>query len=297
MNKMRVLVATLAIMLIVLSCVTDFTRLFNPTPTPKNTTPTPTFAIYTTPGPSRPPLLIQFCNDDTGSYPRSDFNNADQKIASSLENAVTANQQGVTLYATAITHNTFDPSNTLSTFTILPSPVFAPTPSPIPITHLDPFTDPPSWTAIAKQNEQAIYTYNGTATAEDQQIQTNKTAITNAVKKLTSWNPPVDDIATSILGCFQLAAQRFVGQPGVKMIYIASDLENNTDVDYTQNFVKAHSLAGVIVHVIYFYSQDAGRNYEKEHAWCPYLKSAGASNVLFSDPGQSGTLTDMFDHD
>jgi hypothetical protein len=81
------------------------------------------------------------------------------------------------------------------------------------------------------------------------------------------------------------------------MIYIASDLQNNTDVDYTQNFVHAQRLVGVIVHVIYFYSPDAKSNSDKEHSWCTYLKSSGASEVIFSDPVASPLLSDVFDQD
>jgi hypothetical protein len=104
------------------------------------------------------------------------------------------------------------------------------------------------------------------------------------VSRLTTWNPPVDVTATSVLGCYQLAAARFHGQSGIKIIYIASDLENNTDVDYTQSFVTSHGLAGAIVHVIFFFSSSAARNHQKEANWCLYLKAAGASRVLFSDP-------------
>jgi hypothetical protein len=104
-----------------------------------------------------------------------------------------------------------------------------------------------------------------------------------------------DDIATSVLGCFQLAASRFAGKDGTKMMYIASDLENNTDVDYTQDFVTSHALSGVIVHMIYFYSDNAARDQQKRAQWCPYLEAAGAKAVYFSDPAVP--LSDLFDTD
>ncbi len=261
--------------------------------------PIPTLALRTQPAATRAPLLIQFCNDDTGSFPRKDFQGANQLMASSLEQAVSANQRGVTLYATAITHNTFDPSNTLNPAFIVPEiKAYETPPTPVP-THApqDPVTDPATATAISQQTSSGVATYNGTVATLDQTIDKVKNDVKTDVARLTSWNPRVDNIATSILGCFQLAASRFQGQSGIKLIYIASDLENNTDVDYTQSFVQSHGLAGVIVHVIYFVSPSASRDQQKRAKWCPFLKSAGASVVLFSDPTASPTLSDVFNKD
>jgi hypothetical protein len=261
--------------------------------------PLPTLALRNQPATTRPPLLIQFCNDDTGSFPRKDFQGANQLMASSLEQAVSANQQGVTLYATAITHNTFDPSNTLNPAFIVPEiPAYETPPTPVP-THgpQDPVTDPATATAISQQTNSGVISYNGSVASLDQTIEKAKNDVKNDVARLISWNPKVDNIATSILGCFQLAASRFQGQSGAKLIYVASDLENNTDVDYTQSFVQSHSLAGVIVHVIYFVSPSAARDQQKRAKWCPFLKSAGASAVLFSDPTASPTLADVFNKD
>lgn len=259
----------------------------------------PTFAPHSQPLTTRPPLLIQFCDDDTGSYPHGYFTAANQLIASSLQQAVTANQQGVTLYATAITHNTFDPANTLSPAFSIPSiSAYPPEPTPVPTAApQDPVTDPATATTIADQTNQNIANYNQQVAKITQQVQSTKASVANDAKRLTSWSPQVDDIGTSILGCFQLAASRFQGQPGTKLLYIASDLENNTDVDYTQNFVTSHALQGVIVHVIYFYSQNAARDQQKRSNWCPYLQSAGASAVFFSDPASSSILSDVFDKD
>ncbi|MEO7003684.1 MAG: hypothetical protein ABI068_17790 [Ktedonobacterales bacterium] len=246
----------------------------------------------------RPPLLVQYCVDDTGSYPRNDFLAANQLIAASLPQAVSANQGGVTLFATAITHNTFDPANTLlPAFSVPAIPAYPPAPTPIPTpTPLNPVTDQPTATTIRGENINNITAYNQQVAAINQQIHSAQAAITTDTERLTSWAPPVDDIGTSILGCFQLAANRFQGQSGAKLLYIASDLENNTDVDYTQTFVKAHRLQGVIVHVIYFSNASAGLDQQKLARWCPYLQAAGASAVFFSDPAATTILSNVFDH-
>ena len=265
-------------------------------PTPKSTA-APTLAARTQPSPTRPPLLIQYCDDTTGSYPHGYFGLANRTIADSLKQAVTANQQGVTLYATAITHNTFDPVNTLNpAFSIPAVDAYPAPPTPAP-THApdNPVFDNATKTAVASDTLHGILTYNQRVATIDQTLKSAKDAIGKDVRRLTSWNVPVDQIATSVLGCFQLAASRFTGQPGAKMIYISSDLENNTDIDRTQDFVKKKALEGAIVHVIYFYSQNAARDQEKRAQWCPYLKSAGASVVIFSDPAVP--LHDIFDND
>lgn len=262
-------------------------------------TPIPTLALRNQPTTTRQPILIQFCDDVTGSFPRSDFNGAAQLMASSLEQVVSANQNGVTLFATAINHNTADPANTLNpAFTVPPISAYPTPPTPVP-THApaNPVTDPATATAVAQQTTNSILTYNKAATSLDQVVQQTKAEVTQDVSRLTSWNPPQDHIATSIYGCFYLAASRFQGQNGIKMIYIASDLENNSNVDYTQNFVSAHSLDGVVVHVIYFVSSSASSDQKKRAMWCPYLKAAGASAVIFSDPTASPTLSDVFDKD
>ncbi len=266
---------------------------------PSSSAPVPTLAARTQPNPTRPALLIQYCDDDTGSFPRGYFQGANQLIASSLVQAITANQNGVTLYATAITHNTFDPVNTLSpAFSVPAIPAYGTPPTPVPtIVAQNPVTDPPTETAVANRTGQGITDYNGTVAVVDQQIQTAQKAATTDTQRLITWNPALDTIATSILGCFQLAASRFQNQPGTKMIYIASDLENNTDVDYTQSFVTGRGLEGVIVHVIYFVSPSAARDQQKRAQWCPLLEAAGAKAVLFSDPNSSPTLTHVFDTD
>lgn len=258
---------------------------------------TPTLAARTQPEPTRPQLLIQYCDDDTGSYKRSLFFQANTVIASSLESAVTANQEGVTLYATAITHNTFDPSNTLDpAFQIPALPGYPTPPTPVPTKPSDnPVFDPATATTVESQTLNGIASYNQNVVSIDAMIQNAKTGVQQDVNRLTKWKPPIDPIATSVLGCFQLAATRFQGQSGVKMLYIASDLENNTDVDYTQNFVKSRGLNGAIVHVIFFYSKNAARDQQKRSQWCPYLKEAGATSVIFSEPVTP--LTDMFDND
>jgi hypothetical protein len=260
--------------------------------------PSATMAVRQQPSTTRPSVLIQYCDDTTASYPHTYFLAANKLIASSLQQAVTANQDGVTLYATAINHNTFDPRNTLSTFTIPAVPAYGAPPTPWPTNApANPVTDNATATAISDKTQQGIQVYNGTVTVVDQKLNAAKSQVNAELGRLAKWNPGVDSSGTSILGCFQLAVSRFENQPGAKMIYIASDMENTTDIDYTASFVKDQSLAGVIVHVIFFYSPSASRDQQKRAQWCPLLTAAGAKVVIFHDPAQALGGTDMFDTD
>jgi hypothetical protein len=295
MKKLSSLVVMIAVMISLLAllvgCGGTVKKIVN--------VPLPTFAPANQPTTLRPPLVIQFCDDDTGSYPRRDFAAANSLMASSLVSAVSANQGGVTLFATAITHNTFDPANTLNPAFKVPSiPAYDLAPTPVPTQEpQDPVTDPATATAVTSQTISGIIKHNQSVEDTNATIAKTKADVTQDTARLTSWKPTVDTIASSIIGCFQLAASRFQNQPGTKMVYIASDLENNTDVDYTQNFVTSKALNGAIVHVIYFVSPSAKRDQEKRALWCPFLKSAGAKTVLFSDPTSSPTLADVFNTD
>src|SRR5579859_7288498 len=100
MIPLRRLMPLLACLLLV-ACVTTVTPGLQ-------VTPVPTVEV-----PHRGPVLVQYCVDDTGSYPRGLFSGANKLVASSLVLSVVPNSEGLVLYATQITSTTFDASNTL----------------------------------------------------------------------------------------------------------------------------------------------------------------------------------------
>lgn len=264
-----------------------------------NTTTPLVTPIAVTPVVHRGPIVIQFCSDVTTSYPRDDFQKANQLIASSLIQAVQAGEDGVTLYATAITHNTFDPANTLNPPFQIPAiqaypvlPTIVPTAVP-----QNPVSDSSTATAVASKNSKGYTDYNQAVQDLDMKVQQAKTDITTDVARLTSWSPPADNTATSIYGCLELARDRFADTSATRMIYIASDLENNTSIDQTQALEASHGLNNAIVHVIFFYSDSATRHDEKVATWCNIFHSAGAKTVLFDDPSASLALTDLVNRD
>jgi hypothetical protein len=276
----------LACMLALAGCQLGFTSAPN---TPL-VTPAPTVVA-----PHRGPVLVQYCDDDTGSYPRSDFAAANRLVANSLIQSVAPNSEGLVLYATSITSDTFNPANTLAPFIIPRIDNYPTLPTPLPTPRQDnPISYPATATAAADQNNTAYATYNAAIDAVNNQLAFARGQITQDVKRLTSWNPPVDFRATSVWGCLQLARDRFHGQPGTKYLIIASDMENNTNVDFTSDFASSHALSGVNVHVIFYVCQSASTCGQKTATWQHVFKVSGAQSIRFDDPAQSQALTNLF---
>jgi hypothetical protein len=252
---------------------------------------TPVATITT---PHRGPVIVQYCADDTGSYPRGDFQGANALLAKSLPPAVIPNSEGLILYATLISSDTFDPSNTLAPFLIPAIPAYPPLPLPPTPTNNNPVTYSATATALASQQGPAITAYNAQVAAITAQVDSTRNQVTADTKRLTSWNPPIDSRATSVWGCLQLARQRFASHPGAKYLIIASDMQNNTDVDFTADFRSSQALKGVNVQVIFYYCQTAGACESLASSWQHIFITSGASSVQFNDPAQSKTLPNLF---
>jgi hypothetical protein len=103
-----------------------------------------------------------------------------------------------------------------------------------------------------------------------------------------------NDDATSVWGCLQLARTRFQQNPGTHSLVIASDMENNTSVDYTADFQSSQALKDVHVAVGYFYCSNARSCQSTTAQWQNIFTSSGAASVKFSDPVQSKTLKNLF---
>lgn len=253
-------------------------------------TPVPTINV-----PHRGPVLVQYCADNTGSYPISDFHSANKLIATSLAASVGANADGLVLFATRISSNTFSSSNTLPPFVIPATPNYPALPPPLPTpSQANPVSYSATATAVANQQNAAIAAYNAQMATVNAQIATTRTQVATDAKRLTNWNPPVDSSATSVWGCLQLARERLSGQASTKYLIIASDMQNNTGVDYTSDFQSSKALKGTIVHVIYYACQNAGSCESVAASWTHIFTSSGAASVQFDDPAQSDAITNLF---
>lgn len=250
------------------------------------TTPLPTINA-----PARPATLVQYCVDDTGSFDRQYFHQANDLVAQNLTNAVLPNSQGLTLYATAITSDTAKSENTLPAFVIPPTgqppafPSLTPTPTP---GDTDSFNAGAVKTKIDGANSKQIADYNQQMQDYVNSLQSAQTKVTQDAGRLHSWNPPVDARATSVFGCLALAQQRFEGASGKKYLVIASDMANNTCVDCV-----GLNLRGVKVHVIFFKSNNAVEAQQKQDYWQGIFSQAEvrASDVKFDDPASSQGLS------
>jgi hypothetical protein len=243
----------------------------------------------------RDKVTVQYCADDTGSYPREDFRGANQLVAQGLIDAVAANSDGLTLYATLINSKTFDPASTLDPFQIPATAAYPTLPAPIPTpTEGNPISYAKEKQAAQAQNDGAIRTYNDQMASAKKQLDDLKKQVSADANRLVNLNPAVDRNATSIWGCLQLARTRFQQNPGVHYLVIASDMENNTSVDYTADFQRARALDGVQVAVIYYYCANANSCQGKTAQWQNIFTSSGAASVKFTDPAQSKPLKNLF---
>jgi hypothetical protein len=243
----------------------------------------------------RDKVTIQYCADDTGSYPREDFRGANQLVAQSLINAVAANADNLTLYATLINSKTFDPASTLDPFQIPATAAYPTLPAPLPTpTEGNPISYAKEKQAAQAKNDDAIKAYNDQMASAKKQLDDLKQQVSADANRLVNLNPAVDYTATSVWGCLQLARTRFQQNPGTHYLVIASDLENNTSVDYTADFQGTRALDGVHVAIVYYYCATASSCQNKTAQWQSIFARSGAASVTFTDPAQSKPLTTLF---
>jgi hypothetical protein len=281
------LLASLGLITMFVACTIPFTATTTP---PAAVTPVPT-----SPSAYRGPLLVQYCMDDTGSYPRAEFHYANALVAHSLVQTIIPNSGGAVLYATLINSHTFESGTTLSPFLVPPVENYPALPTPFPT---PPQTNPVSYsataTAVAVQENNGIISYNAAVAQVNNEVRTTRGQVATDANRLAVLNPAVDNTATSVWGCLQLARDRFQGQSATKYLIIASDMQNNTNVDFTSDFAKAHALSGVIVKVIYYVCQTAGPCAQNAAYWTNVFRTSGAVSIRFYDAAQSNALSTLF---
>jgi hypothetical protein len=254
-------------------------------------TPIPTVTV-----PQRPPVIAQYCVEDTDAYPRVEFTTANKKVAGSLQNAVVPNSMGLNLYASLIVSNTLEAGNTKYPFLIPPIANYPALPTPLPTpADSNPISYGATATAAANAQNAAIQDYNNQMIAFNNQLQDEKTQVTNDTQRLITWNPQTDHGAyISVWGCLQLARNRFSGQAGTKYLIIASTMDDTSGQDYTSDFASSKALQGVIVNVIYFYCTTADPCQNAKQYWSSVFTSAGAASVQYYDPAESNALPTVF---
>jgi len=243
----------------------------------------------------RDKTTVQYCVDDTGSYPRDDFRGANQLVAQSLVDAVTPNSDGLTLYASLINSKTFDSSSTLDPFQIPAIAAYPSLPAPIPTpTEGNPISYAKEKQAAQARNDDAIKAYNDQLATFRKQVEDLKKQVGSDANRLVNLNPPVDPAATSVWGCLELARDKFKDNPGRHYLVIASDMKNNTNVDKTADFQSSQALKDVNVAVVYFYCSNARSCQSTTAQWQKIFTDSGAASVKFTDPSGSKSLKNLF---
>ena len=156
-------------------------------------TPAPTVT-----SPHRSAVLVQYCADNTGISPLDDFHRANQLVARSLVAAVRPNTEGLTMYVTRFASNTFDPANSLPPFLIPATPAYPALPTAPTRATGNPISYPATATAAADEHNAAIAAYNDEVTQVNAQLTTLRAQVAQDAQQLSSWNPPIDERATSL---------------------------------------------------------------------------------------------------
>jgi hypothetical protein len=241
----------------------------------------------------QPHIRIEAWLQDTSGFPRKNFKEAKQAIASSLDNLVQPDSDGAEVHIGLISSNSYDPASTVLSFTI----------PAIPADPLPPRLQPTVTASCqniytcAQQNNQ-ILAQNAQVTAEYQkQLHSNhlqlarvRDQVRRFTDQLRSLNPPVDNGPTDMWGAFNRASQRLQGGKGPKYLIIAGSLENTT----WQQFIPGDSLWYTKVRVVWHYCADAPACAANDDFWTGAFHHAGADDVRVFDVAQSETLSTVF---
>jgi hypothetical protein len=245
-------------------------------------TPTPT----ATPIPPRKPITIMFCDDDTGSYPKSLYKSAAGKMADWITPLLQANQSGVTVYVQRINRDTYSIDSTAMTIQI---PAMGPAPAtPAPLDKPQAFdaNAASTGTAVARVTATAYSSANTRFQAQFGQAQEQLAQDVQALRNLRYHGIDGSDI----WGCPQRATERLQAAPaGAKYLVIASDMQI---VGPQQHLHVA--LAGVKVVIINYKCGDVYACTSKTAYWKSAFRDAHAASVAFKDPSQTSVINQLF---
>jgi hypothetical protein len=111
------------------------------------------------------------------NYPQENFLLANELIVQSFEKYVVPNEDGVSMFVTAIDKNTFAPTSSINhIFTIPAIPDYPKQPTPIPTyPPINPVIDGATATAVAKQDNANTATYQQAVQAINATVASTKT--------------------------------------------------------------------------------------------------------------------------
>lgn len=241
-------------------------------------------AVYT------PHKTIDVWLDDTSIYPREYFTEAKNALADALDQSVQVNSGGLVVFINIITGNSWNPANTLLTIVV---PALGPDPLPPtlqaqPTPTGDPFTDAQAAKQVSNANAHALSQYQTTLRAHHALLARIRAQVHTLTNKLRALNPAIDSSGdVDVSGMFGRASQRLNAGKSMRLLIIASSLEQNT----WQQFAPYETLWGVHVRVLWEYCLNAPECIQNNTFWRgAFLHAGAAPDVKIDDPGQSEAL-------
>jgi hypothetical protein len=225
--------------------------------------------------PHQPFRVIQVCLDTPPLYPARYFHEAAEAIANRIDASVTVNQDGMDVFVTVITSNSFQ--HDVLSFSVPSFPADPPAPVK-PKLGDDPYNN-----ATAKQTYQnAFASWQATLIARHHKLATLTAQVKQETNQLRSLPAPFDAKGDDPWGCLADAAQHMSGIPGEKYLVIASPLIATTTLQKTPTL----NLSGVSVRAIFHTCTVASTCQQNENYWTQQLLHDGATDVRFYDPAQ-----------
>jgi hypothetical protein len=226
--------------------------------------------------PHRPPTFTQACPQASPEYDAGLTKQAQGWLADGLAAAVRENTEPLTLSVSYIDQRPLEPSSSPLLVKVPaidaypPAPKLQEVPTPNPDTPFGSGPDDPVQKA-QDDNEQTMADYNAGVAKVNAQISAARTAIQPQVEQLRTLTPPANLVGArpSIWGCVWQAAQRFQQVDGVKILFLASTMDE-------RNFKDVADLAGLQgAHVIVGFHKCVA-----SASWCD--RSAGTWKTVFT---------------
>jgi len=232
--------------------------------------------------------------DISGSYPRFVFEQAKRGVADSIDRLVQPNEDGATVYVNWITDNSWSPDSTAMppiVIPALPADPAEPTLQPAPTPTGDPYQDAQATKAVRAYNARTLANYYALLQQNHAQLALVRSQVKRQTDTLRRLEPPVDTIGTDIYGFVERASQRLHGMQGIRILVLATDLDNN---DLSQQVQGGMHLKHVRVRVIFHYCQHAPVCARNDAQWQQVFQQAGSTDIRFFDPGQSLAAPNLF---
>jgi hypothetical protein len=242
----------------------------------KNPTPVTTVQLSY---PQQTPRTYEIWMQNTVDYPRPYFHEAAHTLAAAFDLAIQAGYAGAVVNISLITSNSYNPANTILSFTIPKVPLY---PQLVRHHSSDPYID----SQLAKEDERV---YQQQVQAFQQTLERVRAQVRQFTNKLRSLNPLVDTTGeTDIWGAFNRAALHLQGGKSPNYLILVSTLANSNWGEFIekQGFWGKHTH----VRVDWYFCTNAPICQQNTEFWQGAFQHGGMLESQFNDPAQSRIL-------